>query len=150
MMSGEVSSARSTADRLSSASPTTSKSDSRLEDVADADAEQRVVVDDEDLRPLTRRRPPIRSAPPAFRSRITHQAGLLCSQRDRQPNERATVGPRLHLEAGADQFCALSHELEAEVPAATGGDRSDVEPSAVVPDRQHPVVAVDRAGDDDR
>ena len=31
----------------------------------------------------------------------------------------------MHLEAGADQFCALLHELEAEIAAATGGDGSD-------------------------
>ena len=113
------------------------------EDVGDADPEEGVVVDDQDLRPLAVPRP-IGAAAPAFRSRIAHQAGLLCSHRDREPDERAAVGPRLHLEAGADQFRALSHELEAEVAPAAGGDGSDVEPSAVVSDRQDPVVAVDR------
>ena len=44
----------------------------------------------------------------------------------------------MHLESGADQFRALSHELEAEVPPATSRDRSDVEPSSVVADGQDP------------
>jgi hypothetical protein len=56
----------------------------------------------------------------------------------------------LHLEAGADQFCALLHELEAEVATAAGCNRADVEASAVVSDRQDPVVAIDDAGHDDR
>src|SRR6185312_14438605 len=44
------------------------------EDVGDSDAEQGVVVDDEDLGPVALGRPPIRSAPPALWSRIAHQA----------------------------------------------------------------------------
>jgi len=32
----------------------------------------------------------------------------------------------LHLEAGADQFCTLLHELEAEVAPTAGGDGSGV------------------------
>jgi len=55
----------------------------------------------------------------------------------------------MHLETGADQFRALSHELEAEVPPATSRDRGDVEPSSVVADGEDPFVSVDRAGDGD-
>jgi hypothetical protein len=50
MMSGEVSMARSIAERESSASATIEKSGSRAEDVGDAHPEQGVIVDDEDLR----------------------------------------------------------------------------------------------------
>ena len=119
-----------------------------FEDVADPDPEQGVVVDDQDLRPLPVSAS-IRSAAAAFRSRISSSAGLLCSHRDREPDQRATVRSRMHLELGADQFRALSHELEAEVAPAAGGHRSDVEPAAVVADGQDPVATLDRAGDRD-
>ena len=76
MMSGDVSSARSIALRASSASPTTSKSGSRAEDVGDADPEQGVVVDDEDPRRLAGAR---RSGPPRRRSGPPYSIALICS-----------------------------------------------------------------------
>ena len=48
-MSGLISTANVNASRPSSASPTMSKSGSRLQDLAHADAEQRVIVDEQDL-----------------------------------------------------------------------------------------------------
>ena len=75
--------------------------------------------------------------------RIAHQLVSSAATGIASRTSGAAVGPGLHFEAGADQLRALSHELQAEVPAATGGDGSDVEPAAVVADLEDPVVAVD-------
>jgi hypothetical protein len=53
----------------------------------------------------------------------------------------------MHLETGADQFRALSHELKAEVAPAASGHCSNIEPATVVTDGQDPVCTLDRTGD---
>ncbi len=51
---------------------------------------------------------------------------------------------------GPDQLCALLHELKSEVAAAASRDRSDIEPSAVVANREDPFLISNDARDDDR
>ena len=98
-----------------------------LQDVAHPDAEQRVVVDEEDPR-LLARAATVGSTPPPIRAAVFH-AHLLSSRNGIA--SQTTVPPPgrdRDLEAGADELGALTHELEAEIPAAPCGDGSTSKP----------------------
>ena len=118
-----------------------------LEDLADADAEQRVVVDDDDPHPLVGLVAPIVVAPTALGTLVLGHPLSFCVIGNSQPDDRARLWPRTYLKLCADELGPLAHELEPEVATASRRDRSGIEAATVVADLQHPFSTVEHRGD---
>ena len=131
-MSGDVSSARSTALRASSASPTISKSGSRPRMLA-MPTRNRAWSSTIRIRVRLAERSDGPGRPAAGPARCSPCAHLLSSLPSRRPSgsragRRCRRPVAIGRRSGADQLGSLAHELQSEVAAAAGGHRPDSKP----------------------